>query len=268
VSYRDLGRSYRLAIAVVRPLLMALTRRQWRGAENLPVSGGFVVCPNHISHSDPLTLGHFLLDNGHPPYFLAKDSLFTAPVIGRIVRGAGQIPVHRETSDAAAALTSAVTALESGRCIVIYPEGTLTRDPALWPMTGKSGAARLALQTGAPVIPVAQWGPQDLMSPYSKRVRLLPRKLIRVVAGPPVDLDDLRGRPVDAALLDEATERIMCAVTSLLHPLRPGDPPAQRYDPRGRGPRIGKPAQVALDAAEAARRAARSARSRARRRPS
>ena len=189
-----------------------------------------MVCSNHLSHSDPLTLGHYLLDNGHPPYFLAKESLFAIPLIGRVIRGAGQIPVHRETSDAVTALTSAVAAVEAGACIVLYPEGTLTRDPDLWPMVGKSGAARLALQTGCPLVPVAQWGPQVLMSPFSNRLRLLPRPLIQVVAGPPVDLDDLRGRPVDAALLAEATERIMSAVTDLLLPLREGTPPQQRFD--------------------------------------
>ena len=266
MPHRELGRSYRLAIAVVRPLLMALTQRQWSGASNLPTSGGFVVCSNHLSHADPMTLGHFLLDNGHPPYFLAKESLFTIPLVGRVIRGAGQIPVRRESVDAADALTSAVEALEDGKCIALYPEGTLTRDPGQWPMVGKSGAARLALQTGCPIVPVAQWGPQQLLSPYSKRLRLAPRPTIQVVAGPPVDLDDLRGRPVDADLLAEATERIMTAITELLRPLRPGEPPVQRYDPRERGQsRFGKPVRAAQDVA---RRAATSARTRAGRRAS
>ena len=230
MPHRDLGLSYRLAVAVVRPLLVLLTRRRWCGAQHLPARGGFIVCSNHLSHSDPMTLGHYLLDHGHPPYFLAKESLFTIPLVGRVIRGAGQIPVHRETSDAAAALTSAVAAVQDGKCIVLYPEGTLTRDPDLWPMVGKSGAARLALQTGCPLVPVAQWGPQVLLSPSSKRLRLLPRPFIQVVAGPPVDLDDLRGRPVDAALLAEATERIMSAITDLLRPMRGGTPPPQRFD--------------------------------------
>lgn len=267
--HRDLGRSYRFAIAVVRPLLMALTRRQWGGLRHLPASGGFIVCSNHLSHVDPMTLGHFLLDNGHPPYFLAKESLFTIPVVGRVIRGAGQIPVHRESADAADALTSAVAAIAAGRCIALYPEGTLTRDPEQWPMVGRSGAARLALQTGCPVVPVAQWGPQVLLSPYSKLVRVVPRPTIQVVAGRPVDLDDLRGRPVDAALLAEATERIMDAITELLRPLRPGEPPAVRFDPRAAGQsRFGRPAQVAHGAAEAAQRAGREARARAARRAS
>ena len=79
-------------------------------------------------------------------------------------------------------------------------------------MVGKTGAARVALETGAPVVPVAQWGPQEILPPYGKRPHLFPRKTMHVWAGPPVDLDDVRGRPVDAALLHEVTERIMAAV--------------------------------------------------------
>ena len=266
---RDLGRSYRLVVALVRPLLMLLTRREWRGGENLPRSGGFVACANHISYVDPMTFGHFLLDHGHPPYFLAKESLFTIPVVGRVIRGAGQIPVHRESANAAAALASAATALDEGKCIALYPEGTLTRDPGLWPMMAKSGAARLALETGCPVVPVAQWGPQSMLSPYSARLQLLPRKVIRITAGPPVDLDDLRGRPVDAEVLAEASERIMVAITQLLRPMRPGEPPAQRFDPREHGQsRFGNPGKVAQDATRAARDATRAARDRGRRRAS
>ncbi len=263
MSRRDLGRSYRLVIAVVRPLLLLLTRREWRGGENLPASGGFIACANHLSYVDPLTLGHFLLDHGHPPYFLAKESLFTLPVLGGVIRGAGQIPVHRGGPDAALALTSAVNALAEGKCIALYPEGTLTRDPQLWPMVGKSGAARLALQTRCPVIPLAQWGPQAMLAPYSLRLRLVPRPRIQVVAGPPVDLDDLRARPIDAQVLCEATERIMSAITDLLLTLRPGPAPEHRHDPREHGqPRFGHAGKAVSNAGRAAHRAARAARGR------
>ena len=77
---------------------------------------------------------------------------------------------------------------------MVYPEGTITRDPDLWPMTGKSGAARIALATGCPVIPVGQWGAHQLLAPYSKKPDLFPRKKIIVLAGDPVDLSDLLDR--------------------------------------------------------------------------
>jgi len=64
---------------------MVFTRRDWRGAENLPPTGGFVVCPNHISHVDPFAFAHFLYDNGHPPFFLAKSEVFEIPILGRML---------------------------------------------------------------------------------------------------------------------------------------------------------------------------------------
>jgi 1-acyl-sn-glycerol-3-phosphate acyltransferase len=237
--------SYRLAIAVLRPLLMLLTKRRWSGAENLPAEGGFIVCSNHMSYVDAFTMAHYLIDNGHPPYFLAKESVFRIPVFGRIVRGAGQIPVRRETGDAAQAFSAAVDAVKAGRCIAMYPEGTLTRDPDLWPMVAKTGAARLALITGAPVVPVAQWGPQEILGPYAWWPRIFPRKTMRIVAGPPVDLADLQGRPVEPVLLREATARIMDAVTELLEPLRGAVAPDVRFDSRQHGlPPTGNPRRL------------------------
>ena len=133
---------------------------------------------------------------------------------------------------AAGSLREAFNAIENGQCVVIYPEGTLTRDPNLWPMTAKTGAARIALMTGAPVIPAAQWGPQEVIAPYSKRVRLFPRKTMHVWAGPAVDLDDLRSQPISASTLREATERIMRDITKILSEQRGEAPPAVPLDRR------------------------------------
>ena len=193
---------------------------------------GVVVCPNHISWFDPLESAHFLYDNGRPPRYLGKEAVFRVPVMGRILHGAGQIPVYRETADAVNSVRAAVAAVRQGECVVVYPEGTISRDPGLWPMTGKTGAARIALATGAPVVPLALWGAQEVMGPYRRELRLLPRKVMRVTAGPPVDLDDLRGREVDAATLQEATARIMAAITVLLEGIRGEAAPAERFDLR------------------------------------
>jgi 1-acyl-sn-glycerol-3-phosphate acyltransferase len=232
---RQLSAAYRVAEAIARPPLTIFTRRRWRGAENLPLDRGFVACSNHLSHIDPFTLAHFLLDNGCPPRFLAKESVFRIPVLGRIVAGAGQIPVYRETADAGKAFSAAVAAVERGECVAVYPEATLTRDPDLWPMVGKTGAARIALATGCPVIPIAQWGPQDVLAPYGKRPHLLPRRVVQVVAGPPVDLSAFPGGTSDAAQLRGATDAILDAVTALLVTLRGGRPPERRWDPRQHG---------------------------------
>jgi 1-acyl-sn-glycerol-3-phosphate acyltransferase len=232
---RQLSAAYRVAEVIARPPLVLFTRRQWRGAENLPMDRGFVACSNHISHLDPFTLAHFLFDNGCPPRFLAKESVFRIPVLGRIVAGAGQIPVFRETADAGKAFSAAVEAVEKGECVVVYPEATLTRDPDLWPMVGKTGAARIALATGCPVVPIAQWGVQEVLAPYGKLPRLLPRKTVQVVAGPPVDLSAHLGSASDAGRLRAATNAILDALTEQLVPLRGGTPPAQRWDPREHG---------------------------------
>jgi 1-acyl-sn-glycerol-3-phosphate acyltransferase len=220
---------------ILKPLLMVLTKRDWRGAEHFPASGGFVVTPNHISHFDPLAFAHFMYDSGRPAFFLGKDSVFRVPVVGAILRGAQQIPVYRNTGRAVDAYRAAVAAVEQGKCVGVYPEATLTRDPGLWPMVGKTGAARIALATRCPVVPVAQWGPQEMLAPYSKRPHLLPRKTMHMLAGPPVDLSDLYDRPQTAEVLREATGRIMAAITTQLEQLRGEPAPATRFDARAEG---------------------------------
>jgi 1-acyl-sn-glycerol-3-phosphate acyltransferase len=182
-----------------------------------------------------VTLAHFLHDHDRPPRFLAKESIFRVPVVGRIVAGAGQIPVYRESATAGRALAPAVDAVGRGECVVVYPEATLTRDPGLWPMVGKTGAARIALTAGCPVIPIAQWGVQEMLPPYSNRPHLLPRTTIRVRAGAPVDLSGYAGRPLDVATLRSATDDILDAITGLLQGIRGGSPPPTRWDPRQHG---------------------------------
>lgn len=221
---------------------MLLTKRRWIDGEKVPAEGGCVLVGNHISHLDPLTYAHFVYDYGRLPRYLAKIQVFEVPVVGTIVRSAGQIPVYRLTSDASQAFRAAVDAVNRDECVVVYPEGTITRDPGLWPMTGKTGAARIALSTGAPVIPVAQWGAHHILAPYAKVPHLFPRKTIAMKAGDPVDLDDLRDKPLTPEVLHDATNRIMDALTVLLAELRKEEPPAVRFDPRVAGvSEIGNP---------------------------
>lgn len=234
--------AYRLAAILLRPVLLALTKRDWRGVENLPATGGCVVSPNHISYIDPLIFAHFMYDNRREAYFLAKESLFTIPVVGWVIRRSGQIPVYRNSMAAAEAYRSAVAAVQAGKAVAIFPEGTITRDPDLWPMRGKTGAARVALETRCPLIPVAQWGPQEILSPYGRRPKFFPRKTMQLRAGPPVDLSDLYGRPIDTRTLREATDRLMDRITELLEEIRGEEHVHGRFDPRQHGvPEIGDP---------------------------
>lgn len=195
-----------------------------------PPNDGIIVAVNHMSWFDPMNVCHVLWDAGRPPRFLAKDTLFKMPGIGQILDGAGQIPVYRTSDNPASAIAAAIDAVEAGECVVIYPEGTMTRDPDLWPMAGRSGAAMLSLESGAPVIPMAQWGPQEIMRPYTKELNLLPRKQMRTIVGEPVDLDDLRGVEITKEVLNTATDRILDAITDLLAQLRDEEPPTERLD--------------------------------------
>ncbi|WP_037756501.1 lysophospholipid acyltransferase family protein [Streptomyces sp. AA0539] len=231
MSRRRIGLYYRCAAFLVKPLMLILFKRDWRGQENIPDHGGFITAVNHNSYLDPLSYAHFQYNTGRVPRFLAKVGLFKSGFVGFMMRGTGQIPVYRETSDAAGAFRAAVEAVNKGECVAFYPEGTLTRDPDLWPMSGKTGAARVALLTRAPVIPVAQWGAHEAVPPYAKehKFRLFPRKTLTVVAGPPVDLSDLYESEPSAEVLRVATERIMDAVTAQLADIRHEQPPAQRY---------------------------------------
>jgi 1-acyl-sn-glycerol-3-phosphate acyltransferase len=232
VSRRRIGFWYRLAAFIAKPPLIVLLKRDWRGTENIPAHGGFLTAVNHNSHLDPLAYAHFQYNTGRVPRFLAKASLFKPPFVGHFMRGTGQIPVVRATTDAAAAFRAAVDAVNSGECVVFYPEGTLTRDPDLWPMVGKTGVARVALLTGAPVIPIAQWGANELLPPYAKRPAPLPRKTHHVLVGPPVDLSAYYGKEPTAELLREVTDTVMEAVKQLLAELRGEPAPAGLYDRR------------------------------------
>lgn len=223
------NRTYRNLARIVRPFMAATTYHRWSGTEHLSQAGGFIVAANHMTNLDPLTFAHFLYDNGIVPRILGKASLFTVPVLGWVLRATGQIPVHRGTANAVQSLDSAIQALADGECVAVFPEGTLTREPDLWPMQGKTGIARLALTTRVPVVPVAQWGAQNLLGRYARVLKPVPRKLITVVAGPPVDLSDLYDRPQDTAVLREATERIMAAITSQLEEIRGEKAPAERF---------------------------------------
>ena len=223
------NRAYRNVARIVRPVLRAMTISDWHGAEHLNQGSGVIVAANHMTNIDPLTFAYFLWANGVVPRILAKDSLFGVPVLGWVLRATGQIPVSRGTTTAGRSLDAAAQALTDGEAVAVFPEGTLTREPDLWPMTAKTGVARLALTTKAPVVPVAQWGAQRLLGRYRKVLKPIPRKKVTLVAGPPVDLSDLYDRPLDGPVLREATDRIMDAITHQLEAIRGESAPAERF---------------------------------------
>jgi 1-acyl-sn-glycerol-3-phosphate acyltransferase len=222
---------FRVAASIVRPTMHVLGRIKWYGQENLPKEGGIIVAANHASYVDPLMMAHYLYVNGRPPRILAKESLFRVPVLGFFLRKLAMIPVFRGSARAKESLEIADMRLAQGFCIAVYPEGTLTKDPNGWPMQGHTGVARMALMTKAPVIPLGQWGQLDLMPQGAKMLKLFPRKTLTVEAGKPVDLSDLYDKEIDSALLREATDRIMRAITEIVAKHRGEVPPATFFVP-------------------------------------
>jgi len=231
---------FRFGAAVLRPILNLIIKKDWRGSEKLPQSGAAIVVCNHLSYVDPLTFTHFLYNNGRAPRYLGKESVFRVPIIGTVIKGAGQIPVSRESKDAVKGLEHAIAVLKAGHLLGVYPEGTLTRDENLWPMRAKTGVARLALITGAPVYPCASWGPEKVLPPYSKKLHIFPRTRVSVLMGEPVDLSRWQGKHEDPIAVEAAADHIMDRITSLLEVLRNEKAPAVRFDPKKSDlPRIG-----------------------------
>jgi 1-acyl-sn-glycerol-3-phosphate acyltransferase len=218
---------------VVIPVLGVWTRRSWTGLENLPSSGGIIIVSNHISHFDPLVVAHYVYRAGRWPRFLGKASIWKVPVVGYLLTKTLQIPVERGSVEAVKSLDALIDALHQGGAVIIYPEGTTTREPDLWPMRGKTGAARLALVTGAPVIPMATDGAQRVFDPRTKRFSPRPRVPVRVTSGKPVDLSRWAGEAPSRTVLDQMTEAIMLDIRGLVSELRDETPPPL-YQPAAR----------------------------------
>jgi 1-acyl-sn-glycerol-3-phosphate acyltransferase len=198
-----------------------------------------LMASNHIGNFDPIVLVAAMRTRRIAPRLMATAGLFRAPVVGPVLRACGHIPVNRRAASAADALHEAQDALAGGAVVALYPEGRIGLDPGMWPERGKTGVARLALTSGATVVPVAQWGAHEVLAYHGYGAMLLSllgaivrRPRLRVHFGPPVDLSDLSAGTTGAAL--RATERIMAAVTDALEPLRVDEPRLPRHLDRTR----------------------------------
>ena len=224
--------------ALCIPAFSVFVKLELEGEENLPEEGAFVLAPNHYSELDPLAVAIAVYHLGRAPRFLAKESLFTSKLTGWAFRGMGMVPVSRSSGSRAAKQTieAAEHLAEHGHGVIVYPEGSLTRDPDMWPMRGKTGAVRLAFAGGIPLIPMAHWGVQEVLPRYGKRPSLWPlRKRVRLVIGPPVDLSEYRELPPTPDVLAQATDVVMERVSALLGGLRGQTPPAERWNPSAHG---------------------------------
>lgn len=228
-----------LLAVTAAPVVALIAKLEIEGGENLPREGAYVLAPNHYSEFDPLVVALATWKLGRAPRFLAKESLFRIPVLGWILRSTGMVPVARTSSSASAkqTLATAEALVEHGRGLIVYPEGTLTRDPGMWPMRGKTGAVRLALEGGVPLIPLAHWGSQQILPRYGK-LKLWPlRRPIRVLVGPPVDLSRFSPDETQPAALAAATDVLMADISQLLAVLRGEPAPAERWNPADHGQR-------------------------------
>ena len=221
--------------AVMYPAAWLLGRQRVGGLEHARRRGGYLLVGNHISHLDPLFDAVAVRKCGRIPRFMAKASLWKVPVLGKALAGSDQIPVERTGGGAGQqSLDAAVTALKAGRVVLIYPDGTVTRDPDMWPMKPRMGVGALALAGDFPVIPVAHWGSNRVYTSYveGRRFHPLPRKDVHTVFGEPIDLSDLRAGAHDARAVRAASVRIMSAVRDLVGQIRGVEPPTEFYDHR------------------------------------
>lgn len=236
---------YHVIAHLAHAVLPLVARRHWSGQENIPRTGPAIIVANHISNADPVILGEFVIWGGRWPRFLGKADLWKVPVLGWVARQCEQIPVHRRTHRAQDSLVHAERALRKGQVVAIYPEGTITADPDTWPMTGRRGAARLALMSGAPVIPVAQMGAQLILGQKKVQIRRLfgRRRDLHLVAGEPIDLDRHHGLEPTVELQDEVTGLFLDVITGMVADLKGEAPPEGRYDIRV-GRRVSRPPTV------------------------
>jgi 1-acyl-sn-glycerol-3-phosphate acyltransferase len=226
---------WRLLVAMAPGIVFPICRLQVSG--EVPVAlrhGPLIIAANHVSPVDPAVMTAACRKAGVSPRFLATGGLFDAPVFGAMMRRSGHIRVDRQTAHVGEALTTAAEALAAGSVVLVYPEGRIGLDPWMWPERGKTGVARMAAMSGAPVIPVAQWGAHQVL-PYetpkhgvrSVLRAMWRRPVVQVRFGEPVDLSGLTGSAGAQAM--RATQRITEGIDATLLPLRADEPELPRF---------------------------------------
>lgn len=224
---------YRLALEVCRPITRGLTKATWKGQDNFPKDRPFIVIMNHLTEFDAFVIMHFITDEGIAVRAMAKASLFKVPLLGTILRKTKMVEVHRGSERSKDALEAAKQAIRDGETIAIFPEGTLTTDPKFWPMQFKTGAARLALATGAPIIPVVHWGSQNVMHRFRDSImKFWKRHPTTVVAGPAIDLSDLPQDDANREAVQTATRRMEDTVRKMLAEIRNEPVPTEVWNPK------------------------------------
>jgi 1-acyl-sn-glycerol-3-phosphate acyltransferase len=221
---------YVVTVALIDAVLGLITRRTHLGLDRIPRAGPIIVVSNHLSVSDPLVLGCALLRAGRRATFLAKAEVFTWPVVGAAMRVTGQIPVSH-TTDPSGALQPALAALARGSVVAMYPEGRVTTEPDYRPMAeARTGAVRLALAAGCPIVPIAQWGAHHLLSREHtssltrplrflgrlRRDRVPRRPTVTVLIGDPIEVHELQASCGPDGNLRAGTQLVMDRIRALV----------------------------------------------------
>lgn len=226
---------FRLVAGLMAPVLRLFFNIKTSGVENLP-KGGYILVGNHVSYLDPFAFAYSVyIHMRRVPHYLAKESLFRIPFVGKILPKVGQIPVYRSGKSNEEPLRVARDYLAAGQVVIVFPEGTLTRDPDLWPMRGKTGAIRLALELGLPVVPAAHWGVEKVLGNYSKKFRPNPFHKVWVTIGEPIYFEKPKKDDLTAKQMAEATDKIMREVANLVGQMRGETPPKKLWDPTDKG---------------------------------
>jgi len=239
---------YAVLAALVGSLLAFFSRIQLerqrgrrRIAEQLP-GGPLIVISNHTSYVDGLLLALVCRHMGRSLRLLATSGVFRAPVIGLLARRLGYIPVDRGGASASSAVERAAEALEAGEAVGIFPEGRLTRHPERWPERAKTGTVRLALRTGAPIVPVALEGAHRVAGRSRLVLTLVAnvfrRPVVQVKVGDPIDVTALAGVGAGAEvgpdevrrLADEVMSHLIALVEELRHETAPDPVGVARAD--------------------------------------
>jgi 1-acyl-sn-glycerol-3-phosphate acyltransferase len=237
ITSKEMTLAVRIVAGIIAPFVRLTFKVEVQGMEKLPKSGAYILAPNHATNVDALAVAYFIyIKTKRAPHFLTKEKLFRIPLFGPILLAAGQIPVFRtggQRNDDSLRVAHAY--LKAGHSVCVFPEGTLTRDPDSWPMRGKTGAVRLALDSGVPVYPVGQWGSGKVMARYSSKFRPGFWKKVSFLVGDEIDLERFRKpNPTPAEVL-EATEVVMASITKLVEQLRGEKAPDRRWDPVSAG---------------------------------
>jgi 1-acyl-sn-glycerol-3-phosphate acyltransferase len=237
ITSKEMTLAIRIIAGIIAPFVRLMFKVEVQGMEKLPKSGAYILAPNHATNVDALAVAYFIyIKTKRAPHFLTKEKLFRIPLFGPILLAAGQIPVFRtggQRNDDSLRVAHAY--LKAGHSVCVFPEGTLTRDPDSWPMRGKTGAVRLALDSGVPVYPVGQWGSEKVMARYSSKFRPGFWKKVSFIVGDEIDLERFRKpNPTPAEVL-EATEVVMASITKLVEQLRGEKAPDRRWDPVAAG---------------------------------